>query len=100
MIDSTLVVSLVVGFGLLARFLLNLHRENVALRQARIRSAALMRRVRRERDAYAHCVVCAGDDYEELEERCAGLEEELAEFRREEAIRDAANRAAVQMRFN
>lgn len=45
------ITALVIGFGLLARWMLTLHRENVALRSARRRTAAIMRKLKRDRDA-------------------------------------------------
>ncbi len=85
MVDPMAVVALVVGFGLLARWMLGLHRENVSLRKARSRTAAILRNLKRGRDALADCLRLAGDEYQELHERCVELESELSEYRKEDA---------------
>ena len=50
MIDATLVTGIIIVAGLLARLILNVHAENRRLRDARSRTAQLIRRVRRQRD--------------------------------------------------
>ncbi len=79
--------ALILGFGLLARILLNLYRENLSLRQSRSRTAAILWNLKRQRDAFAECLRLSGDEYEELHERCVELEGELAEFRKEDVRR-------------
>lgn len=53
MIDGMLVLSMTLAAAALARHILSVHAENRGLKEARRRTAALMRRVRRQRD-HAH----------------------------------------------
>lgn len=87
------VVALVIGFGMLARWMLALHRENTRLAADRIatrsRCARLLRHVRRQRDAAMFCLETAGDDYQDLHESHEELLRETAVYRQEDARREA-----------
>ncbi len=72
-----------VAYYLLRRFWI----ENQRLRKARSRTAAILWNLKRQRDAYAASLELAGDEFEELHERCVELEGELAEFRKDDVRR-------------
>lgn len=86
---------LAVAFYLLARLMT----ENAKLRKARRRTAALMRRVRQQRDALVVVLGAGADEYEELCLQKDELESELVTYRKEDARRDA-QRVAARMRLN
>jgi hypothetical protein len=83
-------LALVLTFGLFARVVLSVHQENVALRKARTRTAALMRRVRRDRDSREESFQAAVEVCKEEVAKNAALMEELDFYREGERVQEVA----------
>jgi hypothetical protein len=80
-------LALILTAGALARLILNVHRENARLRAARKRSAALLRRVRRDRDSREESFQAAVEVCKEEVAKNAALLEELDCYRSESVVR-------------
>lgn len=99
-------LAIVIAAGLLARAILNMRKQNRLLlddvaaldrnvTETRNRCAALLRRVRKQRDAAMFCLETAGDEYQELHEAHEELLTETAVYRAEDARRERAVRARL-----
>ena len=83
-------LALTLTAGLLARAILTVHAENKRLRAARRRTAALMRRISRDRDAREESFQAAVEVCKEEVARNAALTEELWVYREESSVRRRA----------
>lgn len=82
-------LSLILAAGLI----LAMYRDR---KRTRSHCTRLIRRTRRQRDAYASCLETTANEYEELELAFKELWDETAVYRREEAGREAAVRERRQ----